>query len=136
MWSISHPYPSLPLNYSPELESVCHPNFDVWIKVKPSEFDVYNPTLKDLITSLSVQSICEDVLVHGIVKAMQGREMFTDTDDELDEKMYAGHVFEDLLTEQAEMPDNMKPKLLPKEMEQLEELAKIVNADYVLITKV
>ena len=87
--------------------------------------------LKSIMTKLSLVSIPENALLDGVVKLLDGREMFRDTDDELDEKIYAGHVFEDILGE-----ENGLRTVTHKTYEQLEELSKLVSQDYVLITKV
>ena len=92
--------------------------------------------IKSVTTELTVASIPENALLHGVVKLLEGREMFKDTDDSLDEKMYAGHVFEDIATEQAQYEDGHMFKQPQKVLDQLDALAEFVNHDYVLVTKV
>lgn len=92
--------------------------------------------LKSAFTKLSVVSIPEKVLLPGVIKALDGREMFRDTDDELDEKMYAGHIFEDIAGEQSEMGGSPIRIKDDEVLKQLDELAELVSEDYVLITKI
>ena len=95
--------------------------------------------LKSVMTKLSLVSIPENALLDGVVKLLDGREMFRDTDDSLDEKIYAGHVFEDILSEMSDEDATTiiddKP-LFSKTYRQLVELSELVSQDYVLITKV
>jgi hypothetical protein len=92
--------------------------------------------IKSVTTELTVASIPENALLDGVVKLLDGREMFRDTDDSLDEKMYAGHVFEDIANEQAEMGGSPFRVKNQKVLDQLDALAEFVSHDYVLITKV
>jgi hypothetical protein len=92
--------------------------------------------IKSVTTELTIASIPENALLDGVVKLLDGREMFKDTDDSLDEKMYAGHVFEDIATEQAQYEDGHIFKVPQKVLDQLDALAEFVSHDYVLITKV
>jgi hypothetical protein len=92
--------------------------------------------IKSVTTELTIASIPENALLDGVVKLLDGREMFKDTDDSLDEKMYAGHVFEDIATEQAQYEDGHMFKAPQKVLDQLDALAEFVSHDYVLITKV
>ncbi len=92
--------------------------------------------IKSVTTKLTVASIPENALLDGVVKLLEGREMFRDTDDTLDEKMYSGEVFEAIASEQAEYPDGHMFKASQKVLDQLEALAEFVSHDYVLITKV
>ena len=93
-------------------------------------------SLKTVTTELSVVSIPENALLDEVVKALEGRASFRDTDDELDENMYAGHIFEDIAGEQAQYPDGHMFKMSAKALMQLDALAEMVSQDYVLITKV
>lgn len=92
-------------------------------------------SLKSVTTKLSVVSIPENAILHEIVKALEGRESFKDVDESLDEKMYAGHIFEDIASEQAQYPNGHMFKMSAKALEQLDVLAELVSEDYVLITK-
>jgi hypothetical protein len=91
--------------------------------------------LKNVSQKLSVISIPEDALWGEVVKQLEGREMFKDTDDSLDEKMFAGHVFEDIASEQAQYEDGHMFKISAKGLKQLDVLAELITQDYVLITK-
>jgi len=92
--------------------------------------------IKSVTTELTIASIPENALLDGVVKLLEGREMFKDTDDSLDEKMYAGHVFEDIANEQAQLEDVPMFKQPKEVLDQLDALAEFVSHDYVLITKV
>lgn len=92
--------------------------------------------IKSVTTELTVASIPENVLLDGVIKLLEGREAFSHTDDSLDEKMYAGHVFEDIANEQAQYEDGHIFKESKKVLDQLDVLAEFVSHDYVLITKV
>ena len=92
--------------------------------------------IQSVMTKLSVVSIPENALLHGVVKLLEGREAFKDSDDTLDEKMYAGDIFEDIASELAQHPDGHMFKPQQKVLDQLDELAELVSEDYVLITKI
>jgi len=48
---------------------------------------------------ISITEIPKDVLLEGVIKLLEGREMYVDTDYELEEKIYSGDVFETLSCE-------------------------------------
>ena len=90
--------------------------------------------IKTVIGNLSIQTIPENALLHGVVQALAGREAFNDADPTNIERFYHGDVFEVIASEQAEMgasPIRIKDQ---KVIDQLEELAELISADYVLIT--
>ena len=90
--------------------------------------------IKTVIGNLSIQTIPENALLHGVVQALRGREAFNDADPTNTERFYHGDVFEAIASEQAEMgasPIRIKNQ---KVIDQLEELAELISADYVLIT--
>ena len=89
--------------------------------------------LKNVIGKVRISQIPENALVHGVVKALSGREMFTDTDEDLGERIYSGDVFEAILGEDSETPENSPLKLDKKAVMQLEELAEIIDTEYVQI---
>ncbi len=92
--------------------------------------------IKKVMQKVSMIQIPENALVYGVEKALEGRECFRDTDDELDEKIYTGDIFETILGENAQMSDNSVLKIKDKKiLGQLEELAKLVDSEYVQITK-
>lgn len=49
---------------------------------------------------LKIAQIPSDFLPKEIKDELEGREAFTDTDEELEEKIYNGLVFDDILDEQ------------------------------------
>jgi hypothetical protein len=85
---------------------------------------------------VSMTQIPESYLTKGTLKALEGREAFSDTDTELDEKIYMGDVFEAILGENAEMKDS--PIAIKNEatLLQLEELSREVTTEYVQIVKI
>ena len=92
--------------------------------------------IKSVTTKLTVASIPNNAILDGVIKLLEGREMFRDVDESLEERMYAGHVFEDIATEQAQYEDGHIFKAPQKVLDQLDALAEFVSHDYVLITKV
>ena len=92
--------------------------------------------IKSVTTELTIASIPSNAILDGVIRLLQGREMFCDVDLSLDEKIYAGHVFEDIASEQAELPDGHRFKQSQKVLDQLDVLAEFVSHDYVLITNV
>lgn len=91
--------------------------------------------IKEVMTLLSLMSIPSNALLHRIEQELDGREAFKDTNKSLDEKIYHGTVFNDIANEMDELKGSpMYPS--QKVINQLEELAKLVDTDYVLITKV
>ena len=91
--------------------------------------------LKSVMTKLSMITIPENALLDGVVKLLDGRATFSDTDTDVDEHIYQGHIFEDILGELSYKDETLK-SYDKKVIAQLEELSKIVSQDYVLITKV
>jgi len=111
-------------------------DFDYIEVVSKKQVSKLKKQIKSVTTKRTVVSIPENALLHGVVKLLEGREAFRDTDDELDENMYAGHVFEDIAGEQAQLEDGHMFKASQKVLDQLDALAELVSQDYVLITKV
>jgi len=101
----------------------------------PTGIRIPKPTgIKGVMTRMTIMTIPQNALVWGIEKLLAGRESFKDTDKTLDEKIYQGDVFEDILGEVLELKGSpMYPS--QKTLGQLEELAEFVDTDYVLITK-
>ena len=78
--------------------------------------------------------IPENALVHGVVKALKGAEAFVDTDEDLSERIYTGDIFVSILCTNAEIPDNSPLKITDKKaLKQLEELAELIDTEYVQI---
>lgn len=94
-------------------------------------------TLKDVLNPMKMVQIPENALIHGVVKALEGRESFKDADLDLNERMYTGDVFEAILGENAQMPKGHFMRLSKKTEEQLEELALLCGKyEYVQVTTV
>ena len=92
--------------------------------------------LHSVIGKLSIQTIPENALLFGVTKLLNGREAFKDATDN-DERMYHGDIFETLANEIDQFSEIERVHLFgtPKKViDQLEELAKLISADYVLIT--
>ncbi len=89
-------------------------------------------SLSQALTTVSMTQIPQGVLLDGVLVQLLGREMFMDTDVDLDEKIYSGDVFEAILCEFAEMEDT---PMYPKEevMKQLDELSQMIDTQYVQI---
>ena len=91
--------------------------------------------LSKALTKVSMTQIPENALADWLVKKMQGRELFEDIDTDLSEKIYSGDVFEAILGEYAELEGTpMYPQ--KKYMTHLDELAQMVNTEYVQITMI
>jgi hypothetical protein len=94
--------------------------------------------LKSVMTRMTIMTIPENALLDGVVKQLDGRESFKDTDKTLNEKIYQGDVFEAIASELEQNKKFLDACMLypnEKVINQLEELAKLVDTDYVLITK-
>lgn len=85
--------------------------------------------IKSVLNKVSMTQIPENALLDGVVKALQEREAFRDTVGTLNERIYYGDVFEAILNEQHIFKITDK-----KVLAQLEELAKLVDTDYVQVT--
>jgi hypothetical protein len=82
--------------------------------------------------TVTITQIPENALLDKIVKELRGREMFIDTDVDFDERIYSGDIFEAILGEYGELEDSpMYPQ--EKVMKQLDELAQMVDTEYVQI---
>jgi hypothetical protein len=91
-------------------------------------------SLKDVLHKVSMTQIPENALVHGVVKALNGAECFKDTDEELGERIYTGDIFESVLSTNEEIPENSPLKITDKKtLNQLEELAELIDTEYVQI---
>ena len=91
--------------------------------------------IKTVLHKVSMTQIPENALLDRVVKELEGRECFKDTDEDLRERIYTGDVFEAILGELGEMEDT--PMYPPnKVMEQLAELAELIDTEYVQITMI
>ena len=85
---------------------------------------------------MSIMTIPENALLDGVVKLLEGREAFTDITD-MNERIFQGDVFEEIGGEISEMMKlNPKNRMLPsqKVINQIDELAEMVDTDYFMIT--
>ena len=90
---------------------------------------------KGVIQKVSITQIPENALLDRIVNELKGRECFIDTDTDLGERIYNGDVFEAILGEFGEMEGTpMYPQ--KKVMEDLLELAELIDTEYVQITMI
>jgi len=87
--------------------------------------------LSKVLTPVSMIQIPRNALLYDVERLLEGREMFVDADLTIDEKIYSGCVFQNILSEQDE--DNVLP-LSKKAIQQLDELAQMCNSDYIQIT--
>jgi len=93
--------------------------------------------IKKVSHNMSIMSIPENALLHGVVTLMKGHEAFKDATD-INERIYQGDIFEELGGLLAEIKlKNPESKLLPsqKVFDQLDELAVLVDTDYLMITQ-
>lgn len=91
--------------------------------------------IKTVLHKVSMTQIPENALLDRVVNELRGREAFIDADTDLGERIYNGDVFEAILGELGEMEDTpMYPQ--KKVMEQLAELAELIDTEYVQITKI
>ncbi len=80
---------------------------------------------------IQVVEIPVSYLRKGVLKELSGRELYKDTDDEIDEAIYDGSVFETIACEQSEMKDS-PIRMNPEDLAQVEELAEELG-EYELI---
>ena len=91
--------------------------------------------IKSVFNKISIIQIPENALLDGVVKLLSGRESFIDADLDLRERIYTGDIFEAIAGELAEMKDSM---LYPikKVVDQIDELAELIDSDYVQINMI
>ena len=92
--------------------------------------------IKKVMQKVSMMQIPENALLDGVLRALEGREAFRDTDGSLNERIFTGDVFEAILGENAQFEERHPMRLGLKTEHQLEELAKLVNTEYVQITMI
>ena len=89
--------------------------------------------LSKALTKVSMTQLAQDFLLDRVIRELEGREIFIDTDSHLDEKIYSGDVFEAILGEFGELEDSpMYPK--GDVMKQLDELSQMIDTEYVQVT--
>ena len=91
--------------------------------------------IKSVLNKISIVQIPENALLHGVVKLLVGRESFIDADSDLCERIYSGDIFEAIAGELAEMKDS---PLYPskKTIDQIEELANLIDSEYIQVTMI
>jgi hypothetical protein len=91
---------------------------------------------KESFDVVSVTDIPRQCLLPGVLKELDGREMMTDTEFDLDEKLYSGDVFEAMASELAEMDKDYI--LYPSQdvVDQINNLAEILETELVRIVSV
>ena len=91
--------------------------------------------LSRYLNKVTTTQIPQTALSEWVVRQLQGREMFEDTDTDLGERIYSGDVFEAILCEYAELEDTpLYPQV--ENMKQLDELSQMVDTEYVQITMI
>lgn len=85
---------------------------------------------------VSMTQIPHTYFLQGVLKQLNGRECFLDTDNDLNETIYSGDIFEAILSEQEEMKGIILEEKNKDVLEQLEYLAKNISTEYVQIIKI
>jgi hypothetical protein len=88
---------------------------------------------KDSFDVVSVTDIPKQCLLPGVLKELNGREMMTDTEFDLDEKLYSGDVFEAMAGELAEMDKDYILYPSQEVVDQIDNLAEIIETELVRI---
>lgn len=91
---------------------------------------------KSKFNVVKMTQIPESYLTKELLKALRGRELFCDTDAELDEKIYSGDVFEAIFEEEGEnggSPFRIKDEAT---LAQIEKLSIEIKTEYIQITKI
>ena len=87
---------------------------------------------KDSFEVIPVTDIPRVSLSKGVLKLLAGREMFVDVDEDLEETIFSGDVFEAIAGELAEMEGS--PILPPQEViDEIDNLAEIIETELVRI---
>lgn len=96
---------------------------------------------KESFDVISVTDIPKDSLLPGVLKELEGRELMVDTDDEFNEKLYSGDVFEAIACEWAELiqtDENHRQifRISQEMIDQVDNLAEIIETELVRIVTV
>ena len=83
-------------------------------------------------TVIRVVEIPIEYLHTGVIKALRGLASFTDTNKDINEKIYSGDVFETIKSDDLKLPSSSMLKLSYKERKQVAELAEECK-DYELV---
>lgn len=87
---------------------------------------------KESFDVVSVTDIPRVSLSKGVLKLLAGREMFVDVDEDLEETIFSGDVFEAIAGELAEMEGS--PILPPQEViDEIDNLAEVVETELIRI---
>jgi hypothetical protein len=87
---------------------------------------------KESFDVVSVTDIPRVSLSKGVLKLLAGREMFVDVDEDLEETIFSGDVFEAIAGELAEMEGS--PILPPQEViDEIDNLAEIIETELIRI---
>lgn len=87
---------------------------------------------KESFDVVSVTDIPRVSLSKGVLKLLAGREMFVDVDEDLEETIFSGDVFEAIAGELAEMEGS--PILPPQEViDEIDNLAEVIETELVRI---
>lgn len=88
-----------------------------------------------IVTDAKIAQIHENNLLKGVLKQLQGREMFVDADPHNEERMYSADVFEQILSEQDGLEGSRMAIQNEEVIAQLEELADALGEyQYVQLT--
>jgi hypothetical protein len=94
---------------------------------------------KESFEVVSCTDIPKEVLLKGVLKELQGREIMQDI--EYDEQLYSGDVFEAIASEWAELIENDENhlqifKITQEMIDQVNNLAEIINTELVRIINI
>ena len=92
-------------------------------------------SFEEIIEVISCTDIPRASLLKGVLKQLDGREIMIDTDEDTQEKLYSGDVFEAIACELAEMEGS---PLLPSQavIDQIDILAEIIETELVRIVAI
>jgi hypothetical protein len=96
---------------------------------------------KESFEVISVTDIPYSSLLPGVIKELNGRELMVDTDDELNEKLYSGDVFEAIACEWAELfkaDENHRQifRITQEMIDEVDNLAEIIETELVRIVTI
>lgn len=95
------------------------------------ETQVIESATKKALHKQNIMVISENALLDGIVRELEGRETFGRNEE--NERIFDGSIFETILNEQFLAQGTVLDKG-KKVYNQLQELSKLVDADYVMVT--
>ena len=89
---------------------------------------------KESFSVISVTEIPKDSLLKGVIKLLEGREMYVDADDSIQEKIYSGDIFETIAGELEEMGGSFLLTSF-EVVQQIDNLAEIITTELVRINE-